>query len=127
MPTFGARSLKQLQTCDPKIQEVLNEAIKHYDFSILEGHRTEEKQKEYFESGASKVSFPYSKHNSFPSLAVDIVPYPIDWDNLQRFNELSIVIKEACKKTNVNDLHWGFDLWNWDMPHWELQNWERSE
>ena len=128
MPTFGARSLKQLQTCDPKIQEVLNEAIKHYDFSILEGHRTEEKQKEYFESGASKVSFPYSKHNSFPSLAVDIVPYPIDWDDRERFHLFAGFVLGIAQSMEIN-IRWGGD-WNKnfevddnnfdDFPHFEI-------
>ena len=121
MPSFGTKSQERLETCDPQIQLVLQEAIKHYDFSVLEGHRTEEKQQEYFESGASKVKFPNSKHNVYPAMAVDVVPYPIDWDNLQRFKELSEVIKEACKTVGIENLHWGFDLWQWDMPHWELR------
>jgi len=121
MPSFGAKSLERLETCDPNIQLVLQEAIKHYDFSIVEGHRSKEKQQECFESGASKVQYPNSKHNSFPSLAVDIVPYPIDWENTHKFIELSEVIKEACKTVNVSNLRWGYDLWKWDMPHWELR------
>ena len=121
MPEFGSKSKERLQSCDPQIQKVLEEAIKHYDFSVLEGHRTEEKQQEYFKSGASKVQFPNSKHNVSPSLAVDVVPYPIDWDNIHRFKELSEVIKKACKTVEVDNLHWGFDLWQWDMPHWEIR------
>lgn len=120
MPSFGKRSLDCLETVDPRITKVLNEAIKHYDFSVIEGYRSEEKQNEYVESGASKLKFPYSKHNKYPSLAVDIVPYPIDWDNLQRFHELAKVIKEACEVVGEKDLKWGYDLWKWDMPHWEL-------
>ena len=122
MPSFGKRSQEKLQDCDPRIQLVLQEAIKHYDFSVLEGYRTEEKQQEYFESGASKVQYPNSKHNLCPAMAVDVVPYPIDWDNLQRFKELSKVIKTACETVGVDNLHWGFDLWQWDMPHWEIRN-----
>jgi peptidoglycan L-alanyl-D-glutamate endopeptidase CwlK len=121
MPEFGSRSKEKLKTCDPQIQMVLEEAIKHYDFSILEGHRTEEKQQEYFKSGASKVQFPDSKHNVSPSMAVDVVPYPIDWSDLHRFKELSEVIKEACETVEVDNLNWGFDLWQWDMPHWEIR------
>ena len=121
MPSFGERSLACLETVDERISKVLEEAIKHYDFAILEGHRGEEKQQEYFESGASKLQFPKSKHNSFPSLAVDIVPYPIDWDNLQRFKDLSFYIKHSCETVGVDNLHWGYDLWQWDMPHWELR------
>ena len=120
MPEFGKRSELNLSSCDERIIKVLREAIKHYDFSVLEGHRSEEKQNEYFDSGNSKLRFPYSKHNKFPSLAVDIVPYPVDWENQHRFFELSKVIKEACEKEGV-DLKWGYDLWKWDAPHWELE------
>ena len=34
MPTFGTRSLLQLETCHEDIRRVLNEAIKHADFSV---------------------------------------------------------------------------------------------
>ena len=121
MAKFGTKSRERMETCDPQIQLVLEEAIKHYDFSILEGHRGEEKQQEYFKSGASKVQYPNSKHNSFPSKAVDIVPYPVDWENIHRFNELSDVMKKACETVGVGNLHWGYDLWQWDLPHWELR------
>lgn len=120
MPNFGKKSLERLETCDVKIQQVMHEAIKQYDFSVLEGHRVKDKQEEYFKSGASKVKFPNSKHNKYPSLAVDIIPYPVDWENLQRFQELALVIKEACKTVGVSNLHWGYDMWKWDLPHWEL-------
>jgi peptidoglycan L-alanyl-D-glutamate endopeptidase CwlK len=121
MPSFGNRSLDCLETVHPDIQLVLHEAIKHYDFSVIEGHRTEEKQNEYFASGASQVKYPHSKHNMYPSMAVDIVPYPIDWENTHRFKELADIIKKACETVDVTDLHWGYDLWKWDMPHWELR------
>jgi peptidoglycan L-alanyl-D-glutamate endopeptidase CwlK len=121
MPSFGNRSLDCLETVHPDIQLVLHEAIKHYDFSVIEGHRTKEKQDEFFKTGASKLPFPKSKHNQYPSLAVDIVPYPIDWENLQRFHELAEVVYVAAEKHGVTNLHWGYDLWEWDMPHWELR------
>tara|TARA_R110002073_G_scaffold121345_2_gene263774 strand:+ start:12699 stop:13166 length:468 start_codon:yes stop_codon:yes gene_type:complete len=121
MPSFGNRSLEALETVDIRISKVLHEAIKHYDFSVLEGHRDEETQNKYVETGASKLKFPYSKHNKYPSLAVDIVPYPVDWENLHRFKELSKVIKDACEVVGVDTLSWGYDLWKWDMPHWELE------
>jgi len=121
MYTFGTRSKEALKTCDERIITVLNEAIKHYDFSVLCGYRTEEEQNKAYTSGASKLKYPKSNHNHFPSKAVDIVPYPIDWENLQRFHELSEVIKKACDTVGERDLHWGYDLWKWDMPHWELR------
>ena len=44
MPKFGSRSKKNLATCDERIQKVLNEVIKHVDCSVIEGHRSAERQ-----------------------------------------------------------------------------------
>ena len=38
--------------------------------------------------GRSKLSWLESKHNCEPSRAVDIAPYPIDWDDRERFSHL---------------------------------------
>ena len=86
MPEFGKRSEECLESCDPRIQEVLREAIKHYDFAVIKGHRGEDEQNEAFDTGNSKLRFPQSKHNKHPAQAVDVVPYPVDWENQQRFN-----------------------------------------
>lgn len=79
---FSVRSLEKLNTLHPDLKVLLQSLIKHYDFSIIEGHRGQEKQDNLFESGMSKVKYPNSKHNMNPSKAVDIQPYPIDFDAL---------------------------------------------
>jgi hypothetical protein len=48
------------------------------DFKILCGHREEKEQNEAFNKGNSKLKWPQSKHNSLPSLAVDIAPFPVN-------------------------------------------------
>jgi peptidoglycan L-alanyl-D-glutamate endopeptidase CwlK len=92
MPTFSATSKQRLETCDPRLQELLNEAIKHIDFVVLEGHRGEAAQNEAFRKGASKKRWPDGNHNSLPSKAVDIGPYfpevKVDWDDLIAFGRL---------------------------------------
>lgn len=90
MPAFSAKSRAQLSTCHPDLQAVCNELIKQYDFSVLEGHRGEQAQNAAYQQGTSRVRYPHSAHNKNPSLAVDIVPYPVDWKNLPRFNEMII-------------------------------------
>ena len=74
MPYFGRLSTQRLSTCDERLQDICNEAIKVYDFSVLCGHRDEIEQKKLFREGKSKLEYPHSKHNSIPSLAVDIAP-----------------------------------------------------
>jgi len=102
------------------------------DFTILEGYRGEEKQNEAFDTGRSQLRYPESKHNTFPCLAVDIAPYPIDWQDTERFVLLAGVIKAVAHSLEVSDLiRWGGD-WDRDgqmtdetfrdYPHFELVN-----
>lgn len=88
MAKFGGQSLAHLRTLDGRLQSILNEVIKHYDFSILCGHRGQKEQDKAYATGHSKVRWPNSKHNTLPSKAVDIAPYPIDWSDEVRFARL---------------------------------------
>lgn len=130
MPKFGEQSLKRLDTCDERIQKVLNEVIKHYDFMILEGTRTVEQQQQYYKEGKSKLDGinKKSKHQSYPSLAVDIAPYPIDWNDSKRFYYLAGLVIATANSMGIK-LRWGGD-WDSDgdfkdntfndLPHFEL-------
>lgn len=109
MYRFGDRSKKQLNTCCPEIREILNEAIKHVDFTILQGHRSLAEQKALYEQRKSKVL--KGKHNSLPSMAVDIAPYPIDWKDEARFAHLVGLIKGIAAMKGIK-IRCGCD---WDM------------
>lgn len=111
MYKFGNLSQARLSTCDPRLQEILSEAIKLVDFTILCGWRSEEEQNEHFKKGRSKVQFPNSKHNSYPSMAVDIAPYPVNWENINRFAHLGGIIKAIAHSKGIK-IRCGFD---WDM------------
>ena len=67
---FGRRSRKRLEGVDAKLVNVLNEHIKIMDVTVIEGVRSEERQRELLKKGATKVK--YSKHMS--GKAVDIAP-----------------------------------------------------
>jgi len=75
---FSKTSKSRLSTCCEELQDICNELIKIMDITIIDGYRNEKRQNEYFEKGASSLKFPNSKHNKYPSKAVDIAPYPID-------------------------------------------------
>ena len=60
MPRFGKRSKSRLKGVNTKLVNVLNELVKIMDVTIIEGLRTEERQKELLAKGATKVK--YSKH-----------------------------------------------------------------
>ena len=88
MASFGRTSTKRLRTCHPSLQKLFNEVVKHFDCSIICGHRNEEEQDKVFYDGKSKVQFPNSKHNSTPSRAVDVAPYingKVCWDKEQLY------------------------------------------
>lgn len=86
--TFSKKSIDNLSTLHIDLQKILLETIKYRDFSIICGHRNEADQNKAFAEGKSKLKFPLSKHNSNPSLAVDIAPYPIDWNDTRMFIDL---------------------------------------
>ena len=80
MPSFNQRSKDNLSTCHTVLQKLFNDVILEIDCSVICGHRGEMEQNNAYESGMSKVAFPHGKHNSIPSLAVDVYPYPYDWE-----------------------------------------------
>jgi len=93
MPSFGQRSLKSMFGVHPDIVEVLDEAIKYFDFSVLEGVRTLDRQKVLCDTGKSHTL--RSKHlRQFDgySHAVDVAPYPINWKDKRRFAYLAGLI-----------------------------------
>lgn len=133
MPTFSEASKKQLETLHPDLQRVLMLAIKHFDFTIVEGHRGQKAQDEAFAKGLSKVKWPNGNHNTLPSQAVDLAPYPIDWSNkakaLERFVFMAGVVTTCAEMLGI-PIRWGGD-WNdnedmrdegrfRDYPHFEL-------
>lgn len=137
MPKFGSKSQSKVDELHPKLRKVLNEAIKHRDFTVLEGHRDEATQNHYFETGRSKLQWPDGKHNKMPSEAVDVAPWfpvkpNIRWNDIEAFRALGNFIIGVGAGMGVT-IRWGGD-WgmnlglNWqyddqsfhDLPHLEL-------
>ena len=129
MAKFGKTSKKRLGTCEKDLQRLFEEVVKHFDCSVLEGHRGQEKQDKYFNEGKSKVKYPKGRHNATPSRAVDAIPYPVDWDDTERMYYFSGVVKGIAISLGIN-IRWGGD-WDGDtevqdtnfkdLPHFELR------
>lgn len=120
MPAFSQKSKDKLLTCDQRLQDICSELIKEIDFTILCGHRGESDQNLAFSLGKSRAKFGQSKHNSLPSMAVDIAPYPVDWDDLDRFRDLAEKFCKIAVEKNIN-IKWGGDFTKLvDMPHFEI-------
>ena len=143
MYSFSRKSKQLLETCHKDIQLILNELIKYYDFSVLEGYRPIERQQKLYKEGKSKLDGinKKSKHNYNPSMAVDIMPYKKgtnafsgkEKDN-RRFYFMMGMVKAISEKLFEEDkithkVRFGLD-WNGnfvyddqtfdDLPHFEL-------
>ena len=107
MPHFGTSSTKKLKELDIDMQMVLNEAIKHFNISIVCTYRGMEKQNTAFNEGKSKKRWPTSKHNTTPPLAFDIVPYPAMYEaTYEEFLEMATHVLAAASQLGV-PLKWG--------------------
>lgn len=106
MYKFGKRSRERLQGVDAKLVNVLNELIKLMDVTIIEGKRSQERQDELVAQGKSKTKF--GKH--VQGKAVDLAPYPIDWDNRDGFHYMGGMIRGIAHRLGVK-VRWGGD---WD-------------
>lgn len=128
MPKFSKISEERLNTCHPLLQTLMREVIKNYDCAILCGHRNKEDQEKAVEGGFSKVHFPNSKHNHMPSLAVDVLPYPIDWSDSRKHYHFAGYVQAVADRLGIK-IRWGGDFnqdGNFkndrfvDIPHYEL-------
>ena len=130
MPKFGKRSMERLNTCDEDLIALFQEVVKYFDCSVLEGHRGKDKQNKYFNEGKSKLKYPEGRHNKKPSNAVDVVPYPVDWDDREQMSYFAGFVKGVAYKMGI-PIRWGGD-WNNnndlkdnnfdDLPHFELRS-----
>jgi len=112
MPKLGKTSKERLATCHIALQEIVERSVEIMDLTVLCGFRDREAQEEAYSSGASKARFGQSLHNASPSLAVDIAPYPVRWDDLERFVLLAGVLKAVSHDLGYSQiLRWGGD---WD-------------
>lgn len=106
MYKFGKRSRERLKGVDARLVNVLNELIKIMDVTIIEGLRSKERQEQLLAQGKTKTK--YSKH--IEGKAVDLAPYPIDWEDREMFHYMGGMLRGLGKAMGVN-IRWGGD---WD-------------
>lgn len=137
---LGVTSNRNLDQCHPKIQRLIREVDRRLmkrgtmDLTVTCGHRGEKEQNEAYASKRSTKQWPDSLHNMLPSPAVDVAPYPIDWNDTARFARLAGYIQAVADDLDI-EIRWGGD-WDQDgrtaderfvdMPHFELTTKERG-
>lgn len=123
MPQYSRNSQERKLTCNWRLQQIADKLVDFYDNTILYGFRDRETQERLFNEGKSKLHFPKSAHNRYPSRAIDLQPYPYPYTNTREemmfmrgmvyaiANELKIKLKSTI---------------NWDLFHFELENSEHD-
>lgn len=144
-------SLGRLEGVNPTLINVVKRAIEitQQDFLVVEGVRTKEQcyinygkgrtvaqctakgvPAKYAQPKLAKVTWlnnPLtSKHVT--GKAVDLMPYPVDWNDLSKFDQVAKAMFAAAKELGVS-IRWGADWDNdgnyrekgeYDSPHFEL-------
>jgi len=118
--TLGSRSLSRLEGVHPDLVRVVKRAaaMSDLDFTVLEGLRTEARQRQLLQQGATKTL--NSRH--LTGHAVDLAPMldgKVSWD-WPLYHRLAKTVKSAAEIEKV-PLQWGGDWRTFkDGPHWEL-------
>lgn len=123
MPEFSRESKSELETAHGDLRVISNFVIRYYDFTVTEGVRSKTRQNNLYQRNKTKVRWPNSKHNvgeeaeRDESYAIDVAPYPIDWEDRRRFVLLAgmfIMTHRFLQDHGIVDynLRWGG---NWDM------------
>ena len=117
---LGQRSKDRLKGVDERLVKVVERAIEltEIDFTVLEGLRTPERQKQLVADGFSQTL--KSKH--LTGHAVDLgalVNGAISWDK-QHYHTIAKAMKKSAEELKVN-IRWGGDFKSFfDGPHFEL-------
>ena len=136
---LDANSIQKLIGVHPDLVAVVTLAsgLSEQPFMVLEGVRTPERQLQLYAQGRTtpgnvvtwtKVSNHFVNAKTGKGHAVDLVPFPVDWNTLPKFDAIAKAMFEAAKQLNIK-LRWGAD-WNsngtprerkeTDSPHFEL-------
>lgn len=125
MPAYTSlRSRKAYASLHPRIQRVLDAVISEQDHTLLSGYRSHREQDGLYAMGrtaegsiVTNARGGESMHNcslendeGVGGIAFDLVPYPIDWDNKERFALLAGRVLQEGARQGVK-IRWGND---WD-------------
>lgn len=125
---FSQRSLNNLQGVHPDLVLCVKAALQasEVDFTVVEGMRTLEKQREYFSKGASRTmrSYHLRQPDGFAH-AVDLYPYfdgKVQVTAPDRYwRMIAVAMKKVAADIGVR-ITWGGDWKSFcDMPHYQYE------
>lgn len=105
---LGKSSIQKLQGVHPDLVKVVQLAIQKssQDFSVIEGVRSLERQTTLVAKGLSQtLKSNHLKQTDGFGHAVDLAPYPLEWD-LAKFYPIAEAVRSAAKELNVR-VRWG--------------------
>nr|WP_312120561.1 M15 family metallopeptidase [Brevundimonas diminuta] len=102
---LGAQSRARLAGVHPDLVRVVERAIQlsTVDFSVLEGVRTPQRQRELYAQGRTKpgpvVTWTLTSNHFVNTKtgyghAVDLIPFPVDWEGPTRFPKFDAIARE---------------------------------
>lgn len=133
---FSTSSKSKLATCHVDLQLLFNDVIKDWDCTVVYGHRSVAEQQKLFARGRFEpgdiVTYCdgvniLSKHNHYPSLAVDVVPYPSLFNDLEEIKRFAAFVMDKAKDLKRDGyidsvIQWGGSWQNFkDYPHYQIK------
>jgi peptidoglycan LD-endopeptidase CwlK len=133
---LSKRSLTNLAGCHPLLTDLLTAVNEIVPCEVVCGWRNEADQNAAFAAGTSDRQWPNGRHNNtlpdgMPySMAADVCPLPINWDNTNAFYFFAGIVIAQAKEIGINII-WGG---NWandnlivhqkglnDLDHFEIK------
>lgn len=122
---FGAISLGRMEGVHPLLRECSERALSYgiLDLTVppFGGLRTLEDQRKLMAKGASEtLNSLHRVQQTGYGHAIDLAPYPINWNDLSRFMMMGALMFRAASEIGM-PLEWG-GMWRKfkDYPHFQL-------
>ena len=110
--SLGVQSRKKASTCHPELILLANVVVRHFDLSVLEGHREPDRQVQLFREKKTRT-LDDSAHLLLPSDGIDMLPYPIDYEDWERMIYFGGFVMATAALLRI-PLIWGGD-WDHDQ------------
>ena len=120
-------SKQKLNTCHSDLIKLIEAVAETEKCAVICGFRGRHEQEKAYMAGKSKAKWGQSKHNLKPSQAVDVVPLPLNWEDIPAFEKLGEKIMAKAKELGIK-VKWGkYFKGLVDYPHFELASDKESE